>query len=200
MINDKDGHIPSPLIMFTCTVLRHALLQWQKNKGVHPKASKSKLKADRPNRSNYFNHTNDGGKNSSCSTATGRNLLTSPGVADMYTFSMNTWYTLLENYKHRLYNNPLATVKHQIQQAESPKPAMVISLEAGRVDHAILLDYLTSEVAPVEVEIGSTDRNIPICNNFMDNELHFGMPGGSGDYDSAGDKSDECHAISTASR
>jgi len=53
--------IPSPLIMFTCTALRHALLEWQKNKGVHPKASKSKLKADRPDRSEYFNHKNDGG-------------------------------------------------------------------------------------------------------------------------------------------
>jgi hypothetical protein len=200
MINNKDGHIPSPLIMFTCTVLHHALLQWQKNKGVHPKAYKSKLKADRPDRSNYFSHTNEGGKDASCSTATGRNLLTSPGVADMYTFLMNTWYTLLENYIQRLYNNPLATVKHQIQQAENPKPAMVISLEAGRVDHAILLDYLSSEVAPVEAEIGSTDCNIPIGNNCMNNKLHFGMPGGSGYYDSAGDKSDECHAIHTASR
>jgi len=66
MINDKDGHIPSPLIMFTCTALRRALLEWQKNKGVHPKASKSKLKADRPDRSNYFNHKNDGGKIASC--------------------------------------------------------------------------------------------------------------------------------------
>jgi hypothetical protein len=46
MINDKDGHIPSPLIMFTCTALRHALLEWQKNKGVHPQTSKSKLKED----------------------------------------------------------------------------------------------------------------------------------------------------------
>jgi hypothetical protein len=46
MINNKDGHIPWPPIMFTCTALRHALLEWQKNKGVHPKASKSNLKAD----------------------------------------------------------------------------------------------------------------------------------------------------------
>jgi hypothetical protein len=56
MINDKDSYIPSPLIMFTCTTLRHAPLEWQKNKGVHPKASKSKLKADRPDPSNYFNY------------------------------------------------------------------------------------------------------------------------------------------------
>jgi len=66
MIDDKDGHIPSPLIMFTCTALRHALLEWQKNKGVHSKASKSKLKAHRPYRSIYFNYKNDGGKNTSC--------------------------------------------------------------------------------------------------------------------------------------
>jgi hypothetical protein len=40
MIDDKDGHIPSPLIMFTSTTFRHAFLEWQKNKGIHPKASK----------------------------------------------------------------------------------------------------------------------------------------------------------------
>jgi hypothetical protein len=28
MIDGKDGHIPSPQIMFTFTVLRHALLEW----------------------------------------------------------------------------------------------------------------------------------------------------------------------------
>jgi len=66
MINDKDGHIPSPLIMFPCTALRHALLEWQKNKGVHPKVFKSKLKVERHDCSNYFNHKNDGGKNASC--------------------------------------------------------------------------------------------------------------------------------------
>jgi hypothetical protein len=74
MIDDKDGHIPSPLIMLTCTALRHALLEWQKNKGVHPKASKSKLKADRPDCSNYFNEKNDSGKNASCCGAQVVNL------------------------------------------------------------------------------------------------------------------------------
>jgi len=117
MIDDKDGHIPSPLIMYTCTVLRHALLEWQKNKGVYPKAFKSKLKADRPDHSNYFNHKNDGGKNASCCAATGRKLLTSPGIADTYTFLMNTWNTLPESYPQRVYKNTLATVKRQIQQA-----------------------------------------------------------------------------------
>jgi hypothetical protein len=46
MIDDKSGDIPSPLIMFTGTALRHGLLEWQKKNGVHPNASKSKLKAE----------------------------------------------------------------------------------------------------------------------------------------------------------
>jgi len=197
MIDDKDGHIPSPLIMFTCTALRHALLEWQKNKGVHPKASKSKLKADRPDRSNYFNCKNHGGKIVSCCAVTCRKLLTLPGIADTYTFLMNTWNTLPESYQQRVYNNTLATVKRQIQQAENPTPAVVISVEVARVDNAILLDYLTSEVALEEPEIGSTDSNIPFDNNCTDDELHFGMPGGSRDFEDEGDKSD---AIPTASR
>jgi len=197
MIDDKDGYIPSPLIMFTCSALRHALLEWQKNKGVHPKASKSKLKVDRPDRSNYFNCKNDGGKIVSCYTVTGRKLLTSPGVVDMYTFLMNTWNTLPESYQQRVYNNTLATVKRQIQEAENPMHAMVISVEAACVDNAILLDYLTSEVALWEPEIGSTDSNIPIVNNCTDDELHFGMPGGNGDLEDEGDESD---AIPIASR
>ena len=48
-----------------------------------------------------------------------------------------------------------------------------------------------------EPEIGSTDSNIPIDNNCTDDELHFGMPGGSGDFEDEGDESD---AIPTASR
>jgi len=141
MIDDKNGHIPLPLIMFTCTALRHALLEWQKNKGVHPKACKSKLKAGRPDRSNYFNHKNNGGKIASCCAVMGHKLLTSPGVADKYTFLMNTWNTLPESDQQRVYNNTLATVKRQIQQAENPTPAEVISMEAALVDNAILLDY-----------------------------------------------------------
>jgi len=84
------------------------------NKGVHLKASKSKLKADRPDHLNYFNYMNDGGENASCCAAMGRKLLTSPGVADTYTFLMNTWNTLPESYQQRVYNNTLATVKRQI--------------------------------------------------------------------------------------
>jgi hypothetical protein len=165
MIDDEDGHIPSPQIMVTCTALRHALLEWQKNKGVHPKASKSKVKADRPGRSNYFNCKNDGGKIASCCAVTGRQLLTPPRVADTYTFLINTWNTLPESYQQRVYNNTLATVKRQIQQAENPTPAVVISVEAACVDDAILLAYLTSEVALEDPEIRSTDPNIPIDNN-----------------------------------
>jgi len=147
MINNKDGHIPLPPIMFTCTALRHATLEWQKNKGVYPKASKSKLKADRPDRLNIFNHKNDGGKIASCCTVMGRKFFTSPGVADTYRFLMNTWNTLPESYQWRVYNNTLATVKRQIQQAENPTPAVVLSMEAARVDNAIHLDYSASEVA-----------------------------------------------------
>jgi hypothetical protein len=155
MINDKDGHIPSPLIMFTCTALHHALLEWQKNKGVHPKSSKSKLTADRPDRSNYINYNNDGGQITSCCAVTGRKLFTSPCVADTYTFLIDTWNTLLESYQQRVYNNTLPTVNCQIQQAV-------------RVDNAILLHYLASNVAHREPEIGSIDPNIPIDNNCTD--------------------------------
>jgi len=197
MIDDKDGHIHSPLIMFACTTMRHALLEWQTNKGVHPKVSKSKLKADRPDPLNYFNCQNNSGKIASCCAVTGRKLLISPGVADTYTFLMNTWNTLLESYQQRVYNSTLATVKREIQQAENPMPAVVISVEAVRIDNAILLDYLTSEVALEEPEISSTDPNIPIDNNCTDDELHFGMPEGSVDFEDEGDESD---AIPTASR
>ena len=183
--------------MFTCTALRHALLEWQKNKGVHPKASKSKLKADRPDRSNYFNCKNDSGKIVSYCAVLGRKLLTSPGFADTYTFLMNTWNTLPQSYQQRVYSNTLATVNSQIQQAENPTPAVVISVEAARVDNAILPDYLTSKVGLEEPENGSTDPNIPIDNICTDDELHVGMPGGSGDFE---DEGDECNAIPTASR
>jgi len=197
MIDDKDGQIPSPLIMFTCTALHNAFLEWQKNKGVHPKASKSKMKANRPDRSNYFNYKNDGGKNASCCAATGCKLLTSPGVADTYELLMNTWNTLPESYQQRVYNNTLARVKRQNQQAENPTPAVVISVEAARIDNAILLDYLTSEVALEEPEIGSTDPNIPTDNNGTDDELDFEMPGGSGDYEDEDDESNMGDAIPT---
>jgi len=200
MINDKDGHIPSPLIMFTCTALRHALLEWQQNKGIHLKASKSKLKVDKPDRSNNINHTYDGGKIASVYAVTGRKLLTSPVVADTYMFLMSTWNTLPESYQHRVYNNSLATIKGQIKHAENPMPAVVISVEAVSVDNAILLDYLASEVALEEPEIGNTDPNIPIDNNCTDDGLHFGMPGASGNYEDEGDESEDCDDIPTASR
>jgi hypothetical protein len=90
MIDHKDGHIAPPLIMFTCTALHHSLLEGQKKKAVHPKASKSKLKANRPDRSNYFNCKNDGGKIASCCAVTGRKMVTSSGVADTYILLMNT--------------------------------------------------------------------------------------------------------------
>ena len=110
---------------------------------------------------------------------------------------MNTWNTPPESYQQRVYNNTLATVKHQIQQAENPTPAMVISVEAARVDNAILLDNLTSEVGLEEPEIGSTDQNIPIDNYCMNDELRYRMRGGSWDFE---DDGDERNAIPSASQ
>jgi len=192
--------MPPPLIMFACTALRHALLEWQTTKGVHPQASKSKVKADRPDHSNHFNYLNDSGKNASCCTTTGRKLLTLPGVADPYTFSMNTWITLPESYHQMVYTNTLATVKREIQQAENPMPAVVIGMEAARVDNAILLDHWTSEVAVEEPDIGSNDPNIPTDNNCTDDTLHFWVAGGRRDYYDEGGESDKCDDIPTASR
>jgi len=79
-------------------------------------------------------------------------------------------------------------------------PAVVISVEAARVDNAIPLHNLASQVALEELEIGSTDPNIPIDNNCTHDKLHFGSPGGSGDFEDEGDEPDRCDAIPTASR
>ena len=77
----------------------------------------------------------------------GRKLLTSPGVADTYRFLMNTWNTLLVRYQQSVSKNTLAKVKYRIQQGGNPTPAMVISVEAARLDNAIFLHYLTSDMA-----------------------------------------------------
>jgi len=79
-------------------------------------------------------------------------------------------------------------------------PAVVISMEAVHVENAILLDYLTSEVALEDPEIRCSEPNIPIDNNCTDDELHFRTPGGSRDYKDEGDESDERDDIPTASR
>jgi hypothetical protein len=78
---------------------------------------------------------------------------------------MNTWNTLPESYQQRVYKIILATVKRQIHQAENPMPSAVISMEAAVADSAILLDYLTSEVALAEPEFGSTYPDSQIDNN-----------------------------------
>jgi len=113
---------------------------------------------------------------------------------------MNTWNTLPESCQQMVYNSTPATVMRQIQQAENPTLAEVISTEAARVDYTILLDNLTSEVALEDPGIGSTDPNITIDNNCADDELHFEMPWGSDDYDDAGDEIDDSDVSTTASR
>jgi hypothetical protein len=99
-----------------------------------------------------------------------------------------------------VYSNTLTTVEGQIQKAEKPTPAMLISVEAARVDNDILPDYLASKVALEEPEIGSTDPNIPIDNNCTDDELNVGMPWGNWDYEDERDESDNLDAIATPSR
>jgi hypothetical protein len=143
----------------------NALLEWQTNKGIHPKAFKSKVKADKPDRSNDFNYKNDGGKIASCFAAPGRKLLNLPGVPDTYTFLINTWNTQPARYRHMVYKNTPATVKRPIQRAENPTPAAVINTAAAHVDNASLIEYLTCKVELDEPENRSTDRNIPINNN-----------------------------------
>jgi hypothetical protein len=76
----------------------------------------------------------------------------------------------------------------------------VISGKAVHVDNAILLDCLGSEVALEDPEIGSTDPNIPIDNNCMDDKRHFRMLGGSRAYDDEGHQRDDRDAILTTSR
>jgi len=200
MLDDMDGHIPSTLIMFTCSALRYALLQWEMNNGIHSKPSKSKLKADVPDHSNYFSHKNEGGKKATSCAATEGKLLSSPGVADTYTFLMNTWNTLPESYQQRVYNNTLAAVKRQIQQVENPTPDVVNDVEAARIDNAILLEYLGSKVALEEPVMRSTDPKIPIHNNCTDDKLYIGMPVGSGDYQGEGDEIDVLYANHNARR
>jgi hypothetical protein len=117
----------------------------------------------------------------------------------MYTLLMNTWNTLPESYQQWVYKNTLPTVKSQIQQAENPTPAVVISVEAAHVHYANLLHYLTSKVALEEPGIKSPDPNISIDNNCTDDELHFGMPGGSRNYGHERDESDKRDAILIAS-
>jgi len=152
----------------------------------------------RPGHPKYFNYKIDIGKIASCRAVIGRKLLTLPGVVDTYMFSMITWNTLLESYQLMVYKNTLATVKRQIQHAENTMPAMVSSVEAARFDDAILLHYMTSEVALEEPEIRGTDPNNPIDHKCMVDKLHFWIPLGSRDYVDEGDKSDERDAIPTA--
>jgi hypothetical protein len=83
---------------------------------------------------------NDGNEIASCCAATGRKLLTSSGIADNYTFLMNTLNTLPESYQQRVHTSTLAAVKRQIQLAETPPPAVVIGVKAVCVNNDILLN------------------------------------------------------------
>jgi len=110
---------------------------------------------------------------------------------------MNIRNILPESYQQRGYRNTNSIVNRQIQEAEIPPPVIVISVEAARGAYAILLAYLTTEVAVEEPEMGSTHHTILIDNNCTDDNLHFQMPGSSGDNKDEGDERNECDAIPT---
>ena len=38
MITNKEGQVPTPLIIYTCAAFRHSLMEWEKNGGAPPKA------------------------------------------------------------------------------------------------------------------------------------------------------------------
>lgn len=98
-----------------------------------------------------------------------------------------------------MYKNTPATVKHRIEYADNPTPAVVISVEAAHVDNPVLLDYLTTAVMLEETEIGNKDRNIPNGTNCLDDEPNPGMAVGCAGYKAQGDESFEHHAILTGS-
>jgi hypothetical protein len=123
-----------------------------------------------------------------------------PGIADTETFLINTWNPLPEIYQQRVYINTLVTVNRQIHQGENPMPDGVIRVEVVCADNAILHDYMTSEVALWEPEIRRTHRNIPIAQVGMDDEVNFGLPGGSGDYYDTGDECNKRNTIPTPGR
>jgi hypothetical protein len=112
---------------------------------------------------------------------------------------MKTWNTLPESYQQWVYKNTLATAKRHIQQAQNPMPAEVSSIRAARVDNLIHPNNSTSEVALEEPEITTSYLYILIDNKCMYDLLHFGIPGGSGDYEDQGDESGDSDAITTTS-
>jgi hypothetical protein len=95
---------------------------------------------------------------------------------------MNTWNKLPASYQQRVYKNFLPIVKRQIQLAENPMPAVVISVvisvEVECVDTPILLDYLTSKGVLEQPDIGSTDPHIPTDTHCTVEQLHSGITGG----------------------
>lgn len=65
--------------------------------------------------------------------------------------------------------------------------------------NALLRDNLTSEVALEEAEIKITHPNIPMYTNCTDDNLHLGMPVGSGEDQDQGDKTNAHDSIPTSS-
>jgi hypothetical protein len=87
----------------------------------------------------------------------------------------------------------------QIQQVETPTPAVVISVEVAWVVNATLLDLETSAVALAGPDTECTDPIVPVDTNCTDNNLLFGMPGGNEEYHDECDYTAEHDAIPTGS-
>jgi hypothetical protein len=83
---------------------------------------------------------------------------------------------------------------------ENTTAAIVISVEVARVDSAILRDYVTSNVAQEEPQIGSTEPNFQIDNNCTDDKVCVGMPEVSGNYENEQDVFAVCDDMPTATQ
>jgi hypothetical protein len=59
---------------------------------------------------------------------------------------------------------------------------VVISVKEAHAHNGVLFDYLTSNVALEKPEMGSTDLNIAIDNNYPDASRQLGMPAGGGEH------------------
>jgi hypothetical protein len=79
-------------------------------------------------------------------------------------------------------------------------PVTILHVEAGCIDNAAHLDYLTTKLQLEKPEIRSTDLNIPNDNNCTDNVRHFWIPAGSGDYTDKSDTTGEGKDIPTTSQ
>jgi hypothetical protein len=78
-------------------------------------------------------------------------------------------------------------------------PAVFIYVKGAFMDNAILLEYLTSNVAVTKPEIGCTHITVMVNSQFRDDKLYIWMAGDSGDFENDGDTIKELNAFPTPS-